>query len=245
MKVYAVIGYPLTHSFSKKYFTEKFQREGIKDCIYEAYPISSIGGLKELLEKHPNIRGLNVTLPYKQQVLPHLYSTEDIPAGLGACNCIKLEGEKLFGFNTDVIAFEQSLRPLLKSHHTNALILGNGGAAEAVKFVLKKLSIGYKIVSRKIHEDSDLTYTDLNEAILKEHPLIINTTPLGTFPNVNEYSGIPYLFLTSQHLLFDLVYNPAKTLFLQKGEEQGAAIKNGYEMLVLQAEESWKIWNED
>jgi len=245
MKVYGVIGYPLTHSFSKKYFTEKFQREGIKDCIYETYPIQSIYELEDLIKQNPDLHGLNITIPYKQLVFRHLHTTKNIPEGLSACNCIKIKDGKTTGYNTDIIAFEQSIRPLLKNYHTHALILGNGGAAEAVKFVLKKLNIYYKIVSRKIHDGSDMAYDEVDETILKENLLIINTTPLGTFPDINECPGIPYRFLTPQHFLFDLVYNPEKTLFLQKGAEQGAVIKNGYEMLVLQAEESWKIWNED
>jgi shikimate dehydrogenase len=244
MKVYGIIGYPLGHSFSKKYFTEKFVSEGITDCSYEMFPIQEIYELKNIIKNNPDLKGLNVTIPYKQLVLRHLYEYKNITNGLIACNCIKIVNGKTFGYNTDVIGFEQSLLPQLKSHHTSALILGNGGAAEAVKFVLQKLNINYKIVSRKLHDGAHLTYADLNEQIIKAHTLIINTTPLGTFPNVNECAVIPYQYLTAQHFLFDLVYNPAKTLFLQKGEEQGAIIKNGYDMLVIQAEESWRIWNE-
>jgi shikimate dehydrogenase len=163
--------------------------------------------------------------------------------GLRACNCIKIINGNLFGYNTDVIGFERSLLPQLKNYHTNALILGNGGAAEAVRFVLNKLNIAFKTVSRKLHDGSDLTYADLDERIINEDLLIINTTPLGTFPNTNEYADIPYQYLTARHFLYDLVYNPPKSLFLQKGEERGAAIKNGHEMLVIQAEESWNIWS--
>jgi shikimate dehydrogenase len=244
MKIYGLIGYPLTHSFSKKYFIEKFIQEGIRDCSYELYPISSINELKDTIKQNPDLLGLNVTIPYKQSVLRHLSDTNKIPHGLRACNCIRIKDGKTFGYNTDITAFEQSLETGLKDYHNRALILGNGGAAEAVKFVLRKLKIGYKIVSRTIHHDTDLTYTDLNEAFISENKLIINTTPLGTFPVVDDCPDLPYRYLTDQHFLFDLVYNPEKTLFLQKGEERGATIKNGYEMLVLQAEESWKIWNE-
>ena len=243
MKCYGVIGYPLSHSFSKKYFAEKFKQESITDRSYETFPLKTINELKELLTQHPDLLGLNITIPHKRSVLPYLTDATNIPAGLNACNCIRIIGEKIIGHNTDVIGFENSLLPLLKTNHTHALILGNGGAAEAVKFVLQKLNISYKIVSRKIHEASHLTYADLDEKIIKENGLIINTTPLGTFPDINECPYIPYQYLTAAHLLFDLVYNPEKTLFLQKGEEHGASIKNGYEMLVLQAEESWKIWN--
>jgi shikimate dehydrogenase len=242
MKQYGIIGYPLSHSFSKKYFTEKFAREGIGDCSYKMFPLPDIDGLKNIVANTPNLCGLNVTIPHKQLVLSFLDDTTKLPQGLQACNCIKISNGKLIGYNTDVIGFEQSLLPQLKSHHTSALILGNGGAAEAVKFVLHKLNISYKIVSRKLHDGSHLTYAGLDEQIIKAHPLIINTTPLGTFPNVEVCAAIPYQFLTVQHFLFDLVYNPAKTLFMQKGEQQGAATQNGYDMLVIQAEESWRIW---
>jgi shikimate dehydrogenase len=241
---YGIIGYPLGHSFSKKYFTEKFAEEGITGCSYEIFPIPDIAAVKYIIASTSNLCGLNVTIPHKQSVLALLDDTSKLPTGLQACNCIKIIKGKLIGYNTDVIGFEQSLLPQLKNHHTHALILGNGGAAEAVKFVLHKLNIHYKVVSRKLHKGSDLTYADLNEQIIKEHTLIINTTPLGTFPSIDESPFLPYQHLEAQHFLFDLVYNPAKTLFLKKGEEQGAAIKNGYDMLVIQAEESWRIWNE-
>lgn len=245
MKIYGIIGFPLTHSFSKKFFTQKFQKEGIKDCRYEVYPIGSAGEIKDLIAENPNLCGLNVTIPYKQSVLANLDDSDKIPAGLRACNCIRIKEGRTIGYNTDIIGFERSLLPHLKEQHTAALILGNGGAAAAVKFVLKKLKINFKIVSRKIHDDADLTYGDLTKSIIEQSNIIINTTPLGTFPDIDECPDMPYRFLTSEHLLYDLVYNPEKTLFLQKGEAFGATIRNGYEMLVLQAEESWRIWNED
>lgn len=243
MKVYGLIGYPLGHSFSQKYFTEKFLQSGISNCRYDLFPLETINRLPALLQHTPGICGLNITIPHKQNIIPFLDDTTQLPKGLSACNCIKITEGKMVGFNTDIAGFEQSLSPLLKPYHTNALVLGNGGAAEAVKFVLNKLKIQYKVVSRELHSDSQLTYRNLNEKIIEEHLLIINTTPLGTFPNIGESPNIPYQYLTPQHYLFDLVYNPGKTHFLQKGEEKGAIIKNGYEMLVLQAEESWKIWN--
>ena len=243
MRVFGIIGYPLDHSFSQKYFTEKFQREEISDCTYEAFPIKNIKELEQLFKQQPHLEGLNITIPYKQAVLSFLDDSTNIPFGLNACNCIRVIDEKLVGYNTDVIGFERSLSSQLNDHHKRALILGNGGAAEAVKFVLQRLNINYKIVSRAIHKDAELTYADLDETTIKENLLIINTTPLGTFPAVDGYPEIPYEYLTSQHLLYDLVYNPEKTLFLKKGEERGATIKNGYEMLVIQAEESWDIWN--
>ena len=243
MKVYGIIGYPLGHSFSKKYFTAKFEKEGITGCNYEIFPIQTIDELRYLLLQHPELYGLNITIPHKQSVLSYLDDKTNLPDSLGACNCIKINNGKLIGYNTDVTGFEKSLLPQLKNYHSNALILGNGGAAEAVRFVLNKLKIAFKVVSRKLHAGSDLTYNDLNEEIIKEHLLIINTTPLGTSPGIDECVNIPYQYLTSRHYLYDLVYNPATTLFLQKGEEHGVAIKNGYDMLVIQAEESWRIWN--
>ncbi len=245
MKTYGLIGFPLMHSFSQKYFNEKFQREGITDCNYEVYPLQSVHELNGIIKGNPNLLGLNVTIPYKQLIIHHLNSAKEIPFGLRACNCIKIKDGKTYGYNTDITGFEKSLLPLLKPYHNSALILGNGGAAAAVKFVFDKLNIPYKIVSRKIHDGAGLTYGDLNKTIIEENKLIVNTTPLGTFPNINECPEIPYQFLTPEHFLYDLVYNPEKTLFLQKGEAHGASIKNGYEMLVLQAEESWRIWNED
>jgi shikimate dehydrogenase len=245
MRVYGLIGYPLGHSFSKKYFTEKFINEGIADCSYENFAIETIDELKKVLAQNSNICGFNVTIPYKQTVLPFLDDSSNLPAGLSACNCIKVVKGKLVGYNTDVTGFEKSLLLKLQHYHTKALILGNGGAAEAVKFVLNKLGISFKIVSRKLHKGSHITYADLNEIILKEHLLIINTTPLGTFPDVDECPAIPYQLITPEHYLFDLVYNPFKTLFLKKGEAMGAAVKNGADMLEIQAEESWKIWNEE
>ena len=245
MKYYGIIGYPLTHSFSQQYFNQKFQQLVIPDCRYESFPIRSVGEIQNLVKHNPDLAGLNVTIPYKKQVLGYLTDRSQIPAGLEACNCIKIKKGQLTGYNTDITGLEKSLLPLLKKQHNRALILGNGGAAAAVKFVLQKLKISYIIVSRNIHDDSTLTYADLNGKIISENALIINTTPLGTFPNVEACPQIPYQFLGPEHLLYDLVYNPDKTLFQQKGEWQGALIKNGKEMLIIQAEESWKIWNHD
>lgn len=243
MKTYGIIGSPLTHSFSQQYFTEKFQREGITDARYEVYPISAVDQVHGLIRENPGLRGLNVTIPYKQSVLRHLDDVSNLPAGLQACNCIRIENGKTFGYNTDVTGFELSVLPLLKKQHTAALVLGNGGAAEAVRSVLQKLKIPCTTVSRNVQADGSLTYSRVDQSVIESNKLIINTTPLGTFPGTGECPDIPYRYLTPEHILFDLVYNPAKTLFLQKGEAQGAVIKNGYEMLVLQAEESWKIWN--
>ena len=239
---FGLIGYPLTHSFSKKYFTQKFEKEGLKDHVYDLFPIASIDELPDVLKKHADLVGLNVTIPYKQQVMKYL-DASNLPKGVEACNCIKIENGKLTGNNTDIIGFEVSFRQLLKPHHKKALVLGNGGATAAVTYVLKKLNIDYEIVSRRVHDGSTLTYHDVSVAVIKEHPVIINTTPLGTFPNVHECAPIPYEALTSDHYLFDLIYNPSETLFLKKGKEKGSIVKNGYDMLEIQAEESWKIWN--
>jgi len=242
-RLFGLIGYPLTHSFSKKYFTEKFEKEGLTDCRYELFPLQSIHELKNLLLQNPGIEGLNVTIPYKQLVLPYLDSLAGIPGGLRACNCIRFEKGRLVGYNTDWTGFQKSIAPLLEPHHQKALILGNGGATAAVVYALKELGIRAAVVSRVIHEGSSFTYSGIGRKEMEEHTLIINTTPLGLYPNVDTCPEIPYAFITRRHLLYDLVYNPVKSLFLKKGEEQGAHIKNGEEMLVVQAEESWKIWN--
>ncbi len=242
MRLFGLIGSPLTHSFSKKYFSRKFEEEGLEDCRYELFPLATIAELPGLLDTNPELEGLNVTIPYKKQVLSYLAAVE-IPEGLHACNCIRIKGGRLTGYNTDVAGFEKSVSPLLKPWHSRALVLGNGGATEAVIFVLKKLGIRYQVVSRSLHTGSDLTYADLDKETVRQHNLIINTTPLGTFPDTGSCPPVPYEGITEKHLLYDLVYNPSKTLFLQKGEARGAGIKNGEDMLVIQAEESWKIWN--
>jgi len=244
MRLFGLIGYPLFQSFSKKFFSEKFEREGLADCRYESFSIPSISELTTILKENPRLCGLNVTIPYKEQVLSFLHEKSALVKKINACNCIKIADGKLTGHNTDAPAFEQSLKEKLQPHHTKALILGTGGAAKAVEFSLRQLKISYKYVSRK-PSAKNFSYEQLTDVLMQEYTLIINTTPLGMHPNVVEAPPIPYHALNPKHYLFDLVYNPAKTLFLQKGEEQGASIKNGYEMLVLQAEESWRIWNEE
>jgi len=247
MKLYGLIGFPLAHSFSKNYFTKKFEEGGIADCLFENFELASIDEVGAMLQQNPLLlQGFAITIPYKKKILPFLSSTTGEVKKMEACNCVKVIDGKLFGFNTDTIGFEQSLKKYLQPHHTKALILGSGGAANAVEFVLNKLNIGFLTVSRnKSRESNVIAYEDLDKAIISTHTLIINATPLGTYPKVEEFPPIPYQFITSQHYLFDLVYNPAKTKFLEKGEEQGAAIQNGYDMLTIQAEENWKIWNED
>ena len=242
MRLFGLIGHSLSHSFSKKYFTEKFEKEEITECSYDLFPLKTIDDLPVLILNHPELEGLNVTIPYKTKVLPFLDATH-IPVGLTACNCINISAGKLVGYNTDVNGFEKSLKPLLKSYHKKALVLGNGGATAAVIFVLEKLGIEFDIVSRRRNAGSSFIYQEIDKSIIEQRTIIINTTPLGMYPDTETCPDIPYQFIADRHLLYDLVYNPAKTLFLQKGEERGAAIKNGEEMLVLQAEESWRIWN--
>lgn len=243
MRQFGLIGYPLGHSFSKKYFSEKFIQEEITDAGYENYPIASISEFPNVLQT-PGLQGLNVTIPYKEQVIPYLDELSPVVQNIGACNCIKIHQGKSIGYNTDVVGFQHSFQPLLKAHHTHALVLGTGGAAKAVQYVLTKLGIEYKLVSRKSISEG-FAYADLNEDILTKYTVIINTTPLGTFPNTEEAPAIPYDYITQQHYLYDLVYNPPLTKFLSMGKENGAMIKNGSDMLILQAEESWRIWNTD
>ena len=242
MRQFGLIGYPLSHSFSKKYFTEKFAAENISGCNYELYPIESIELFPSLLQDIAGLEGLNVTIPYKESVLPFLHEQSTAVQEIGACNCIRIRNGKLTGFNTDVVGFRQSIEPLLQSHHQNALVLGTGGAAKAVVWVLKQLGINYNYVSRT-KSKGVLSYDDLTAELLKNHPLVINTTPLGMQPKVDAKPSLPYQAVTASFLFYDLVYNPAKTAFLAAAEQQGAVIKNGADMLVIQAEESWKIWN--
>jgi shikimate dehydrogenase len=259
MKHYGLIGYPLSHSFSKQFFTEKFENEKIRDTEYHVFPMEHISELPALLKAHPDLCGLNVTIPHKLSVLKYLDWIEHDAKSAGAVNCIRISSEspveaafsgevgvkghdfRLEGFNTDIYGFEMSLRPLLKDHHDQALVLGDGGAARAVKCVLESLGINFRVVTRK-PIPGNLLFSELKPHHIKQHTLIVNTTPLGTSPNVDESPPIPYDAITHDHLLYDLIYNPEKTLFLKKGEDHGAVIKNGYEMLVLQAEKSWEIW---
>jgi len=243
MRLFGLIGYPLTHSFSKDYFGEKFKREAVEDCRYENFQLANIKELPKIIEDHADLEGLNVTIPYKESVLSFLDEKNELVRQTGACNCIKIVNGKLVGFNTDVIGFERSLFSKLQSGHKNALVLGTGGAAKAVEFVLKKNQIHYTNVSRR-HSQNNITYEELTPSLLEKNRLIINTTPVGMYPKVNEILPLPFEAITTKHFLFDLIYNPPKTLFLKKGEARGATIQNGYEMLVCQAEESWKIWNQ-
>lgn len=243
MRLFGLIGYPLTQSFSKKYFEKKFEQQGLTDCRFENFPIASINELAPLIKTNPDLKGLAVTIPYKKTILPFLHSTVNIPTGLEACNCIRVVKGKLEGYNTDHIGFEKSFTPLLRSHHRKALVLGNGGATEAVTFVLRKHGIAYEVISRQLHDGSTLTYEDIDRKTMQECMVIINTTPLGMYPAVETCPPIPYDLITAEHLLYDVIYNPPLTLFLKKGKEKGAVTMNGEDMLVLQAEENWRIWN--
>jgi shikimate dehydrogenase len=239
MRVFGIIGKPLSHSFSQKYFQAKWATEGVSDCRYELFPLESIHELPTMLQRQQELCGFNVTIPYKQQVILFLDDTSHLP--LNACNCIKIVDGKLIGYNTDVQGFEDSFLSARQPHHNRALVLGTGGASVAVQYVLRKLHIPYAIVSRQ--PGYDFPYAELNSEILNLHNIIINTTPLGTFPNTEKCPELPYGFITPQHYCYDLVYNPAKTLFLRKAETQGATTKNGQDMLEIQAEANWKIWN--
>ncbi|MFI5134447.1 MAG: shikimate dehydrogenase family protein [Chitinophagales bacterium] len=241
-KLFGLIGYPLAHSFSKKYFTEKFKKEKISDCLYENFPLHSIEEFPSLIESHPDLLGLNVTIPYKEQVISFLDELDETSGKIGAVNTIKISQGKLTGHNTDVYGFMNSIKDLLQPFHSSALILGTGGGAKAVAFGLMKMGIEFDFVSRN-PDEKELRYEDLDEAVIHQYKIIINTTPVGMFPDIDSCPPIPYELLTSSHLLFDLIYNPDETLFLMKGKQQGATVKNGLEMLQLQAERSWEIWN--
>ena len=245
MKTYALVGRNISYSFSRRYFAEKFAKEQITDCEYINFDIPYIEELPALIAATPTLAGMNVTIPYKEAVLPLLDLQSEALMAIKACNTIKmLPSGKLKGDNTDYIGFRDSLIPLLQPHHNRALILGTGGASKAVAFALSQLGIPFLLVSRESSAIA-ISYHELTKEIIENHSLIINTTPLGTFPKTEAFPPIPYQWITSQHLLYDLIYNPEKTTFLAKGATQGATILNGYPMLVLQAEAAWKIWNED
>ena len=245
VKILGLIGYPLTHSFSEKYFRDKFSSEGIGDYVYRNFPISEIDLLENLIQEEPSLMGLNVTIPYKEKVLPFLDEIDEVAAEIGAVNTIKISRVAgklhLKGFNTDVYGFRESLIPLMSGQHKQALVLGTGGASKAICHVLDQFGIEQKYVSRK-YIPGNLEYKDLCLSVIRNYTLIINTTPLGTFPDTSTFPDIPYDILTPEHLLYDLVYNPPETEFLRLGKQKGAMVKNGQEMLELQAEGSWKIW---
>ncbi|HEX8515764.1 MAG TPA: shikimate dehydrogenase [Bacteroidia bacterium] len=252
-KKYGLIGYPLSHSFSKNYFNGKFEQENIRGCEYELYPLGSISELPALIRNEPLLYGLNVTIPYKESVIPFLDELDETAKAVGAVNCIRITSSGsppgtpvLKGYNTDVFGFRQSIKPFLEVQHERALILGTGGAAKAVHHVLKEIGIDCYFVSRdktRITSEKVFEYSELNEYMMSAFKLIINTTPVGMFPETNSAPGILYEHLGPGHLLYDLVYNPAETEFLKRGKAKGASAVNGLSMLRQQAEEAWRIWN--
>ncbi len=244
MKKLGLLGKNISYSFSRNYFTEKFKNDGLTDNFcYDNFDIQSINEFHEVLKNNPNLIGMNVTIPYKQEVIAFLDEMSDNAKEIGAVNTIKISPEgKLIGHNTDYFGFTESLKPLLKSSHKKALILGTGGAAKAIAYGLILLGIDFQYVSRK-KTTTTVSYDDLSLGIFQEYQIIINCTPLGTFPNIENCPDIPYQYFASNHIAYDLIYNPEQTTFLTKAQNQGAVIKNGYEMLVLQAERAWEIWN--
>ena len=245
MDKYGLIGYPLGHSFSKNFFKEKFENEKI-DAIYSNYEIPTIKDFPDVVASNPELRGLNVTIPYKQQVMEYLDDIAPEAKAIGAVNVVRVEhtGEKprLIGYNSDVIGFTNSIKPLLHPHHKKALILGTGGASKAINYGLHKLGLETLFVSRSARSGC-ITYDDITKETLKEYEVVVNCSPKGMYPHVDECPDIPYEYLSSDNLLYDLVYNPEETLFMKKGKEQGAQVKNGHEMLILQAIASWDFWN--
>lgn len=245
MRRFGLIGHPLTHSFSGKYFAEKFSREQLSDCIYELYDLEHLRELPQLIEEYPDLIGLNVTIPYKEKVMDLLDEVDEKALEIGAVNTIFIDPttRKLKGYNTDYQGFKRSLQPFLENTHERALILGTGGASKAVTQVLKELGINRLYVSRNPSNPNEISYDDINPYVMKHHQLIINTTPVGTYPNVDSCPAIDYDHLTENHLLYDLVYNPELSLFLKKGKSKNCMVINGMDMLKLQAEKSWEIWN--
>ncbi|MFZ1530264.1 MAG: shikimate dehydrogenase [Ferruginibacter sp.] len=244
MKLYGLTGYPLGHSFSKKYFTEKFEKEMLGDCFFELFSLDDINRFPELIDTHQNLKGLAVTIPHKQAVMPFLSELDETAREVGAVNCIRVSNNKLTGYNTDATGFEKSFKPLLQAHHKKALVLGTGGASKAVQYVLKRLSMPFTLVSRLCQPgDNCISYTSLNKEIMEENLVIINCTPVGMTPHEDGLPTIPFDFLSPRHYLYDLIYKPAETGFLKEGKQRGCLTKNGFEMLILQAEENWRIWN--
>lgn len=242
-KKFGLIGKDISYSFSKKYFTEKFSKELFDDCTYENFDIPTIEEFPNVLKENPDLKGLNVTIPYKEAIIPFLDTMSDKAFRIGAVNVIRFTKKgNLKGYNSDWYGFKKSLEPLLQPHHKKALILGTGGASKAVAFALDKLGIFYTFVSREATENA-IDYNRINTTTFDNFQIIINCTPLGTSPNTKEFPPIPYEFFTEKHIAFDLIYNPEETQFLKKAKKKGATIKNGYEMLVFQAEKAWTIWN--
>jgi shikimate dehydrogenase len=248
MRSFGLIGFPLSHSFSATYFAKKFETEAIADAGYRLFPLKDISRILPLIQQQPDLMGINITIPHKIAIIPYLDKLTEEAKAVGAVNCIKIDRNasdiRLTGYNTDIFGFRESLLSVLKPNQQSALVLGTGGAAKAVCFTLQKLGIKYTMVSRLGHTETVLNYSQLTESIISNNLLIINTTPLGMFPETDNNPDIPYQFLDSRHLLYDLIYNPAETRFLKLGRKAGATTMNGLKMLELQAEKSWEIWNE-
>ena len=241
-KTYGLVGKSISYSFSEKYFTEKFKKNKIQNCTYKNFDLNNIKDIVSILKEN-DLKGLNITIPYKEQVLSYLDEIEDNAKLIGAINTIKINKDKtLTGYNTDFIGFINTLRPHINSNCKKALILGTGGASKAIEYGLKKLNIESKKISRN-KKKGDLTYQEIDSDIIKEYQIIINTTPIGTYPDIENCPDIPYKYLTKKHICYDLIYNPDETTFLRKSKKKGAITINGLRMLEIQAEESWKIWN--
>ena len=241
MRQFGLIGRNISYSFSKSYFADKFINENIVDAVYNVFDLQQIDEVEKVFATE-GLVGFNVTIPYKQEIIPFLDELSPEAKTIGAVNTVLIKNGKRIGHNTDCYGFHHSILPLLDSHHKKALVLGNGGAAKAVFYILDELNIAYKIVSRTTLENQ-FTYDDLDEKTISQHQIIINCSPVGTFPNIENAPLLPYQFILEKHLLYDLIYNPPVTKFLENGQNNGAKIKNGHEMLVLQAEKAWKIWN--
>jgi len=243
MNKLGLLGKNISYSFSRAYFKKKFDMERIKNTSYENFDIDSIDLFPALINNTENIKGLNVTIPYKQQVMPYLDKINKKARAIGAVNTIKITKKgKLIGYNTDCYGFKKSIEPYIKSHHKKALILGTGGASKAIAFTLEEMGISYSYVSRKLSEGVQFSYDTLKEKDIKNHQIIINSTPLGTFPNVEDCPNIPYQAINKNHILFDVIYNPEETKFLKQGKKKLAITINGLNMLKLQAEKAWSIW---
>ncbi len=239
---FGLIGRNISYSFSQGYFTKKFEKLDLQGYSYENFDLRDIGEFPEIITNENDIKGLNVTIPYKEAIIPYLDILSKKAKKIGAVNTIKFTKKGLKGYNTDIYGFKKSITPFLKKHHTRALILGTGGASKAVAFVFDEIDIAYTFVSRNA-DSRQVSYGDLDQKILKDFTVLVNCTPLGTHPNIDDRPNIPYQYLSKKHLLFDLIYNPVKSAFLKEGEKQGAAISNGLRMLELQADKAWKIWN--
>jgi shikimate dehydrogenase len=239
-----LLGKNISYSFSRGYFTDKFEKLNLKKSKYVNFDLQNIEDFPTIIDENEHLKGINVTIPYKEEIIPFLSKIDKTAKKIGAVNTIKFTKRgNLKGYNSDVVGFENSLIPLLKKHHKSALILGTGGASKAIAYALKRNDIKYKFVSRNPEGKKEISYNSLTQEVLEKHTIIINSTPLGTFPDIDKCPNIPYQFITKNHILYDLIYNPAISTFLSKGNEKEAITKNGLQMLELQAEESWRIWN--